>query len=102
MKEPYNLLSIQEESVIIELPHDLIKFRSIPIKPYFIDNQQPIPDNPTLIQVSQAEAPPIKARLIEITQTIAPLANILLIKTPVAKSPSVLLASLVPVKRGYR
>ncbi len=37
-KGPYNLLSIQGESVIIELPHGPTKFRSTSIKLYFIDN----------------------------------------------------------------
>lgn len=35
---PYNLLSIQGKSVIIELTYDPTKFRSISIKHYFIGN----------------------------------------------------------------
>ena len=42
-KRPYNLLSIQGKSVIIELPHGPTKFRSTSIKPYFIDNQGLVP-----------------------------------------------------------
>ena len=45
-KGPYNLLSIQDKSVIIELLHGPTNFRSISIKPYFIDNQEPILDGP--------------------------------------------------------
>ena len=33
LKEPYNLLSIQGKSVIIELPHGPTKFRNVSIKP---------------------------------------------------------------------
>lgn len=36
-KKSYELLNIQDKSVIIELPHDPTKFRGTSIKPYFID-----------------------------------------------------------------
>ncbi len=46
-KGPYNLLSIQGKSVIIELPHDPTKLKNTSIKPYFIDNQEHVSDSLT-------------------------------------------------------
>ena len=99
-KGPYNLLSIQGESVIIELPHGPTKFRSTSIKPYFIDGQEPIPDSPSSTQVPPAEeAPPAETGPPETPQTETSPADITPIE-PAAKSPSATLASLALVKRG--
>ena len=93
-KGPYNLLSIQGESVIIELPYGPTKFRSTSIKPYFIDNQEPVSDSIAPTQVPPAEVTPE-----EIPQTEAPPADIPPIE-PAAKPPPAPLASLGSVKRG--
>ena len=89
-KRPYNLLSIQGESVIIGLPHGLIKFRNTSIKPYFIhstsiDNHQLVPNSSTTTQAPQTEAPPA-----EVPPTEA----------PPAEAPLATLASLASVKHG--
>lgn len=87
--------------MIIELLHDPIKFRSILIKPYFIDKQEPISDSPTSIQVLPAEVPPTKISPPETSQTETNLANITLIE-PAAKSPLAILAFQAPVKQTCR
>ena len=96
-KGPYNLLSIEGESVIIELPHGPTKFRSTSIKPYFIVNQEPIPDSPASKQVSPAEAPPAETGPPETPQTETSPADITPIESA-AKSPSATLASLALIK----
>lgn len=48
-KRLYNLLSIQSKLVIIKLLHDPAKFKNTLIKPYFINNQDPVPDSPVSI-----------------------------------------------------
>ena len=92
-KGPYNLLSIQGESVIIELPHGPTKFRSTSIKPYFIgsisiDNQQP--EHPVLNSPAQTE----ETSSAGIPQTEAPPADV----PPIKESAP--LASLASVKRS--
>ncbi len=62
-KGPYNLISIQGESVIIELPHCSTKFRNTSIKRYFIDSTSIIDHKLVLNssapkQASRTEAPP--------------------------------------------
>lgn len=84
--------------MIIELPHGPTKFRSTSIKPYFIDNQEPVPDSPAPTQVPTAEEPPAELAPAETTQTETPPADISPIEYA-AKSPSVTLASLALVKR---
>lgn len=44
-KRLYNLLNIEGKLIIIQLLHNSVKFRSISIKRYFIDNQEPILDS---------------------------------------------------------
>lgn len=92
-------MSIQGKLVIIELPHGPIKFRSTLIKPYFIDNQEPISDSPASTQVLPAEAPLAEIGPPETTQTEIPPADITPIK-PAAKSPLGTLASLPLVEQG--
>ena len=70
--------------MIIGLPHDLTKFRSISIKPYFIDDQQPVSDSPVPTEIPQRETPPADIFQRELA----------------TKSPLATLASLVSVKRG--
>lgn len=41
---------------MIELLHDLTKFRNRSLKPYFIDNKEPISNSPASIQVFLLEA----------------------------------------------
>lgn len=96
MERLYKLFSMQGKSVIIELPHGPTKFRSISIKPYFIDNMsigdnQPVQNSsaPTTIQV-----PSIEAGLAEVPPTHG-----LPIQVPPASAP---LETLTPVKRGRR
>ena len=96
-KGPYNLLSIQGESVIIELPHGPTKFRSTSIKPYFIDNQEPVPDSPAPTQVPTEGETPAGSAPAETPQTETPPADIPPIEYA-AKSPSATLASLALVK----
>lgn len=102
-KALYNLLSIQIELVINELPHGPIKFKRTLIKPYFIDNisinnQQPIPNNsistPTQVpylkislaeishsDVAPVEIPPRKAFLIEELSALStPLTSLAFVK----------------------
>ena len=93
-KGPYNLLSIQGESVIIELPHGPTKFRSTSTKPYFIDNQEFVSDSIAPTQIPPAEVTPE-----EILQIEAAPADIPPIE-PTAKPPPAPLASLGPIKRG--
>ena len=73
--------------------HSFIKFQSTSIKPYFIDNQEPVPDSLTFTQVFPAEVTPK-----EISQTKPPSADILLIKL-VAKPPLAAIVLLGPVKQ---
>ena len=99
-KGPYNLLSIQGKSVIIELPHSFTKFKNTSIKPYFINNQEPISDNPAFIQVPLAKPPPAEIGPLETLQTEISQADITPIE-PAAKSPLATLASLTLVKQGH-
>ena len=85
--------------MIIGLLYGHTKFRSLSIKPYFKDDQQPVPDSFAPIQVPQAEAARTKIAFIETPQTDATPADIPTIE-PVAKPPLALLALLDPVKRG--
>ncbi len=87
-KGPYNLLSIQGESVIIGLPHCPTKFRSTSIKPYFIDstsidNHQLVPNSSAPTQAPRTEAPPAEVPLTEAPQaeaSLAPLASLASVK----------------------
>ena len=83
--------------MIIGLPHGPTKFRSTLIKPYFIDDQQPVPDNPTPIQVRQAKVACAKIAPAETPQTDVTPADIPPIE-PAAKLPPTPLALLDPVK----
>ena len=97
-KGPYNLLSIQGESVIIELPHGPTKFRNTSIKPYFIDNQKFILDNSASIQILPADKSPAGSAPTETPQTKTSSANNLPIKYA-AKLSSATLAFLALVKQ---
>ena len=44
-KEAYNFLNIKGKGIITDLSHGPTKFKSTSIKPYFIDNQTPVPDS---------------------------------------------------------
>ena len=74
-KEPYNLLSIKGKSIMIELLYDLTKFKNTSLKSYFINNQKPIPDSLTSIQISVAKVAPAKTAPAETPQTKTPLAD---------------------------
>ena len=100
-KGSYNLLNIQGESVIIELPNGPTKFRSTSIKPYFIDNQELIPDSPASTQIPPVKAPPIESCPPKTSQIETSLTDITPIE-PVAKSPSATLTFLALVKQGHR
>ncbi len=109
-KRPYNLLSIQGKSMIIGLPHGPTKFRSISIKPYFIDStsiddHQLVPNSFALTQAPRTEAPlaevsPTEASPAEVLSTEAPPAEVPPTDAPQAKAPSAPLASLTSVKHG--
>ena len=79
--------------------HGPTKFRSISIKPYFIDNQEPRSDSSASIKVPSIEASPAETGPLETFQTKISLADITSIE-PTTKSPSATLASLVLVKQG--
>ena len=84
--------------MIIELLYSPTKFRSTSIEPYFIDNQKLVPDSSASIQVPPTEKSTASSAPAEISQTeISPADNPPL--EYVAKSPSITLASLAPVKR---
>lgn len=71
--------------MIIQLPNGSIQFKSILIKPHFIDDQEPVSDSFIPIQVSQAKEPPIKKVSAKIPLIKVSLADLYLIK-PAAKS----------------
>lgn len=79
--------------MIIELSHSSTKFKSTLVKPYFIDNQEPIPDSPISTQVPSAKTPSTKTGFLETLQTEISLVNIISIKL-VAKSSLATLAFL--------
>ena len=91
---------MQGKSVIIELPHGPMKFRSTSVKPYFIDNtsidnQQLIPNSLVpMQQTTSAEVPQIQVPSANISPTEASLA-----KAPLKKTP---FASLAQVKQSRR
>ena len=89
-KRLYNLVSIQDKSVIIELPHGLTKFRATLIKPYFIDHQQLVLNSSAPTQIPQLKTPHAEVLLAETPQ----------IEAPTAKSSSAPLASLASVKQS--
>ena len=82
------------------MPYGPTKFRSISIKLYFLDDQQPVPDSPTSTQIPQTEIPRVEISSAEISQTETPPADISLIELA-AKSPSTTLASLTSIKQGH-
>lgn len=97
----YHLISLEDESVIIELSYSPIKFRSTSIKPYFIDNKS-INNNKflsecfvsSLIQVPTIEAPTIKKSFAKVFPTK---------KLPIYISAiSIPLASLALVKHNHK
>ena len=71
--------------MIIGLPYRSTKFRSISIKPYFINDPKLVLDSLALAEISQTEIP---------SADISPI-------KPAAKSPLATLASLASVKQGY-
>lgn len=87
--------------MIIELPHGLIKFKSISLKYYFINNQEHILDSFISTQVPLAKAPPTETAPTETPQIKISLADITPIKYA-AKSPLATLASLSLVKQSCR
>ena len=80
--------------------HGPTKFRNISLKPYFINNQELIPDSLAFTQVSPAVVPIIETVTTEISKTKTSLADIPPIELA-AKLSSAILASLALVKQTY-
>lgn len=87
--------------MIIELLHSTTKSKSILIKPYFIDNQEFIPDSLTSTKIPLAKASSTKISLPKTPQLEISLVDITPIK-PANKSLLATLAFLTLVKQGYR